>query len=535
MKLKNQEQILDISIRKGILEEIAGTENNARKADSFRRYECLKDRADNYVFDLLLCQFDGETVNEMQYAVTNISFARKILDKLSKVYALGAKRIGVDEESTAAIEAASEHLDMNTKMKKLNKYLKAFRNTIAYVKPVKKVEGGVEKYDLSIQVIAPHLYDVCESPDNPEAPMVVILSSYSPRRTGMYAVNAATAGRTPTGAGVMYPVGGVQKVETIANSPLDKEDDKDKTFIWWSKDYHFTTDKKGNIISDTTDNPINKLPMVNFAYDQDGAFWAIGGGDIFDSSIKINALMTHINHIAVQQGYGQLYMTGKDLPQAIKVGPNQCIRISQEEGAPDPKIGFLSANPPVNELMGLIEMYVALMLSTNNLSTSGFSSNLKGSAQFASGLALMIDKAESIEDVKDQSQIFRENEHEIWEIVAAWMLYYKTQGLLEQDLDEINLPEEIEMIVSFPDAQPIYSEAEKLDIIQKRKDLGINTEIELLMKDDQSLNEKTAEEKLLKITQERLGKMFAPTAQQTPMQNDMAGADMMSTQNDTTG
>jgi hypothetical protein len=416
------------------------------------------------------------------------------------------KRTGETETETQEIEAAAEALSLNTAMKKLNKYLKLFKNSLAYVRPLTLMEGEAEKSGLQIEILAPHFYDVIENPKNPREPEVVILSNYVPNRTGLYSLNPATAGRTDTGTRLLAPLRGDGADQIIADEPTDKTK---REYIWWSKHWHMTTNEKGAALGPIVPNPILELPFVNFALDQDQAYWATGGNDLADSSIKINALMTHINHASIQQGYGQLVMIGKDLPKSVKVGPSHCIQIAQEQGDPAPSVEYLSANPPVSELMGLVEMYVSLLLSTNNLSTSGFAANLKGSGQFASGIALLIDKSESIEDVEDQAQIFREREPMIWDKLSKWYEILSQQDSLSMALIETPIPKDPEVTVSFSAAQTILSETEKLDIIQKRRDLGLNTELELLMRDDPSLDEQSAQEKLDRIQEGKDAKMDA--------------------------
>ena len=59
-------------------------------------------------------------------------------------------------------------------------------------------------------------------------------------------------------------------------------------------------------------------------------------------------------------------------------------------------------------------MYIALYLTTNNLSTSGVSTQLSGGNTLPSGVALILDKAESLEDVQDQRQVFIDKEPDIF-------------------------------------------------------------------------------------------------------------------------
>lgn len=509
-----EEMILDPAFRARVIADIDSAENRLRKAESFKRYEALKDHTNLYVLELLLRQFSRETVDEMQYALSNISIVRKIIDKLARVYSNGVKRTLTEEESTAAVEIVASHLHMNTKMKKLNKYLKLFRNTIAYVHPFKVPQkGGEDKYDLTLKVLPPHLYDAIEDPNNPEEASVFILSNYSPERSRLYSSNAAIAGRTGTASLTLSLAGnyGDGVDQTIADSPYDKDL---SCYVWWSGSYHFTTNAKGEIEAYGSDqisveNPIGELPIVNFAIEQDGAFWAQGGADIADGGIRVNAILTHIVHAAVMQGYGQMYMTGKDLPKKVKIGPNYIIQLEHNEGDPVPQIGFISADPPISALMGLLEMYVALLLSTNNLSTRGFSTSLQGGSgqAAASGISLLIDKSESIEDVEDQAEVFRTKEPEIWDIIKKWHDVYKSRNALVDEMQMLSMPDDVEVKLQFPAPQTILSEKDELEILQMRRDMGLNTMVELIMRDDPSLDEAGAEEKLKKILEEKMAKM----------------------------
>ena len=75
--------------------------------------------------ELLLRQFDQETVEEMRYALSNISIVKKVIDKLSRVYSNGVDRsITGDENATKNLKTLEKRLDVNTAMKKTNRFLK---------------------------------------------------------------------------------------------------------------------------------------------------------------------------------------------------------------------------------------------------------------------------------------------------------------------------------------------------------------------------------------------------------------------------
>ncbi len=522
-------------IRLKLIKSFDADRNRHRKREAFKAYECLKDKTVNYVLELLIKQFDHSTVLEMHYAISNISILRKVIDKLAKVYGNGVKRTmpapegetpakpapvgkvvaNVIDPRTQSIEDLTDFLDLNAVMKKANRFFRTFKNTLVYVRPLPMDD----KFTITAEVRAPFSYDVVPKPENPKEPLAVVLSDYLCERETMYSLgDAAAAGRT---------IGIVRDVKPPELVGLTQDDGNDtREFIWWTKSYHFTTNAKGVIKPQDNDaethdlagdaNPIGELPFVNFCGEQDHGFWAEGGEDLVDAGIKINTMITNVRHIAVSQGYGQMYMTGKNLPKSVKVGPNHCIQLQHEEGEPTPTVGFMEANPPINELKGLIEMDVALMLSTNNLSTSNFSSQLSGTTgkDMSSGVALLIDRSESVEDIEEQAKVFIKKEPEVWVKIAKWHEVYLARQLLVEDLAAIEVPDGIEEVqLQFPSAKPIISETEQLAIFTARKTLGMDTMLALIMRDDPSLSEGEAQEKLDKINAEKQANAQAFMAQ----------------------
>lgn len=588
MKITEEMLLADVALRKRLIESFSEGKNAQRKYEAFKAYECLKDKTVNYVLQLIRAQFDLETVYEMQYALSNISILRKVIDKLAKVYANGVKRTmpekvkkkkpeplsteppvdqaadpnaepadplnpGASKEADAAkaiaeevtkispdtqsVEKVAELLNVNAAMKKANRYFRTFKNCLVYVKPL---ETEADKYRIDVSVKAPFSYDVVEDPNDPTQAMAVILSDYVTKRETLYSViDAALVGRSKNGTGVVrqmgkpeigdavpanYPSSLTRSFSSTTGNTPDAAADDNRQFIWWTKNFHFTTNVKGEIIDALSPpdkkNPIEELPFVAISGEQDECFWAEGGEDLVDAGIKINAMITNLRSIGVTQGYGQMYMIGPRLPKSIKVGPSHCVQMEITEGEQGKaEFGFASSNPPLADLRELVEMDVALMLSTNNLSTSGFSTKLGSGKDFASGIALMIDKSDSTEDITEQQQVFAQKEPQVFKLIYGWMNYYKSKGALDESMASIKLvkkPEELQTI--FPVVKPIASEMDNLDAIEKRRDLGLNTDVELLMRDDPTLTEEEAQLKLEKIAAEK--KVKSDVAQASMMEQN---------------
>lgn len=514
MQIKSEFELLDPKVRAQIIKEIQSPENKGRKDEYYKRYECNKDRTYRYVLAKMLQTFDRSTVEEMSYAVSNISFMRKIIEKLARVYANGVERTVVNEEGqedealTDQIEKLAKKLKANSKMKKTNRSYKRDKNTLLYIKPYKILEE--DAFDVEWCPLFPYLYDVVENPEQREKPLCVILSHYEPPSMGdgFPIQTEQQAGFHGSNVLKLKPAGdGVD--QKIADSPQD-QNAQSREYIWWSNNYHFTTNEKGEMLSDDSENPIKELPFVNFAEDQDGAYWAQGGEDLVHGAVFLNSSITHMQHIGVVQGYGQFYMTGKNLPKGVKIGPSKGIRIEVEtKDDPVPQLGFLSANPQLAELRNNVSQYVALLLTSNNLSVSNIATQLESGTDFPSGIAMILDKAESMEDVEDQRQIFHDNEPVIWQKTAKWINLFKSRKMASESLQEFELPEDLIVQLKFPDMKPIMSEKEKLENLEKRKELGLNTDEELMMMDNPQLTKEQAEEKLRKLIEDKLKKMQA--------------------------
>lgn len=501
MKLKSESQLLDPAFRKKVIEEILSPENQTRKKEAYKRYQCYKDQTKKYVYEKLIKQFDQDTVKEMSYAMTNIAFVRKVVDKLARVYKYGVEReASGDEKTTEAIAVATKECDVNRLFKKTNRLLKLEKNTVQYIVP-RKVSLDSEKMTIKPMALPPYLYDALVLDSDPETAGAYILSDFMEdpsipsefQYTGMAATPGTDGRFSSVPMRAFHPTGS------------DITEKKQQSFIFWSSQYHFTCNEKGDIISegDSIENPISPvMPIVNYTEDQDGKFYAIGGDDLADGAISINSMLTNINHIAITQGYGQVVMTGKSLPRNVKVGPNKIVILEHNEGEPTPGFEFKTATPPLDQLRALIEMYVALLLTTNNLSTSGVSSNLNGGVTFPSGIAMMIDKAESMEDIEDQRQIFIDNEPVFWDVFTRWHKLLKSQNMLVESLSGVEFAEKIDLYIKYGSPNVIFSETEKLDVMERKLKLKLMSQIDALRLEYPDMTDEQLAEKLEEIIEE---------------------------------
>ncbi len=87
MRIFTDEQILDETFRKKIIDEINGQENRDRKLLAARRYEILRDEIKPHVLQLLSTQgFNGETMKIMEARCTSVNIYKKVVSKKARSY-----------------------------------------------------------------------------------------------------------------------------------------------------------------------------------------------------------------------------------------------------------------------------------------------------------------------------------------------------------------------------------------------------------------------------------------------------------------
>jgi hypothetical protein len=497
-----ESDVLDISERKKIIKEIEGPENHMRKNQVYVREEMYNDLTYKYVFESLKEQLSSKSIREMQYSISNINILKKVIDKLSRVYTYGVSRSLDDSNYQQSLDTLVDKLDMNNRMKLANRQYRRDLNAALYARPTKTQDSkeDIPVYHTELSVLPPYLYDVIESQEDRHTPLVYILSSFDQRANTHYtSLDAAYRGRYRS---LNVPSDGIDQV--IADRKEDVGKGKHKTYIWWTAHYHFTTDKSGEIVSgpDIT-NPIGELPFVELSARNVNNFWSEGGDDLVQGTVLINSMLSHINNIGVVQGYGQFYAMGEKLTRQFEFGPNKALLFEYSKEDVKPDIGFVSASPNLRALLDVVETYTALLLSTRNLSTSAVKMSLDGGLSAPSGVAMMLDKAESTEDVEDQRSIFVSADPKIISKINRMNNYFYSNNLLNEAYEDCLYPPELEANILFGKSSSLMTETEKVDMLSKRKDLGLNTKVELIRLDNPDLTYEEAEQKLLKLQEER--------------------------------
>ncbi|TXH08439.1 MAG: hypothetical protein E6R04_10690 [Spirochaetes bacterium] len=509
-KLLNEDEILSMEFRKQVIEEIRGKENIERKLEALKRYEVFNDNVKKWVIQELSKEFSSSTVRMMENRATNISFLKKIIKKIATCYNAGVSRTLENDADQEALNEMATNLQANKIGKKRDRYLSLFRNTLCQISyrldTYESMLANADRYRIFMRELTPDLYDVIEDSNNPEIPRVVILSDFVDQKQVLRQVSASE--RTGRRKGQLVDVSaGDGRDQAIADTRADKSQENGPEFIWTSAVYHFTTDHKGNILANKSpEGLLNPIKMLNYAWaadGQDGNFWATGGQDLTDGAIHANKLLTDMNTIASVQGWGQPVAKGKDLPKVIEGGPHKLITLNYEDGDPVPDFDYKTSSPPIDLWMRMIEQFVALYLSTNDVAPTSISGSLDASS-FPSGIADLVDRSKYTGDRDDREGILQDAERQQWLIVQHTHNYLKERKALVPDQAEIDEITDTKVSVEFLEPKPTLSEKESLEVLKMRKEIGLNREVELIMRDRGIEDEKQAEKILMEIKAEKL-------------------------------
>ena len=152
----------------------------------------------------------------------------------------------------------------------------------------------------------------------------------------------------------------------------------------------------------------------------------------------------------------------------------------------------------------------------------------------------MIKKSVNTDDIEDQQQIYKDGEPKVYKILSKWHNLYLDRGQLDPEFAEVGkLDENANLAVKFLKPQAYMTEKEKLEVMQLRKDLGIDTMVDTIMRDNPELSHEEAEERLLEILEEKIKEdmiklkdMIAPPNGAAVKPQDQASEDMNEDMND---
>jgi len=375
----------------------------------------------SYVEKELANQLSPQSYMQAQFRIPPINILKRIMDKLSKVYAHPPRRV-VEGGSTQEEELFQWYADsfkINQNMALCNSYFNLTKRGL--------IEPYLYKADEFTPVIAklriiPSHRVIVVSYDRTDPTVMSCVVTYE----GKYQA-------TPTGQPRRY------------FKAIDKE-----RFIYFDEDKRDVTQLFAPENNPQGINVYGAIPAVYVNRSSDSTM-PIQDSDTKRMSILIPTLLADTNYASMFQAFSIMY--GIDVSdEGLKMSPNAFWTFKSEIGVESkPQIGSIKPEMDVDGSLNLIASQLAFWLNSRGI-RPGAIGDINGT-NFSSGISKMIDEADTAEDRKEQVPYFKTAEEELWDLVLHKMHpVWSSTGMIENrtffrptSYVSVNFPEQISM------------------------------------------------------------------------------------------
>jgi hypothetical protein len=477
----------DKNFRYNFLKNINSEENKRRKARSLQEYEIYNGNINQYVEEYLRQQLSSKTVQKMPI-ISSIDICKRIADQEASVYKHSPKRDfeEIEESDEEVLESVYFDAQADVKLMKSNRYYKLQGQSLIQVVPK---EGKID-----FRVLFPHNYDVIPDANDPEKPESIVISAFNKE---LY----VQGGNHKNFASNNYITGNTRDNLNQINADQDDYKSQVERYVVWSNDYNFIMDGNGNIVSGPDiENKLGLLPFVDVASDKDFNYFVDRGSQLANFAVQYNAALSDLANIVRLQAYSQAVLVGakESMPEEIIVGPTSVIKLAVDANSPvQTDFKFVSPSPDLGGSIQFIEVLISNFLSARGLSPATVSGKSQAD-KFTSGVDRFLSLIDRFEATKQDFAVFEQIEEKLFEIVKKYLEVYSGTDVLKPKYWASSNISNAELMVLFVKPEQTQSEVEKLDVIQKRMDLGLIDDVTAIMLLD-GLNKSEAEEKLMEI------------------------------------
>ena len=388
--------------------------------------------------------FSGDAFSEIPSSMTN--FTRKFINKISRIYSLGAKRnIG---DSSKRYEDLTPTKDVRMKhSERMTRLLGTIANRIYWM-------DGVFEY-------RPIYYFEAYFDDNPFTP------------------NAVT-----------YP---------LLNNTSDLSDANNLQWEYWDNEKYGMMNEDGEIIEEV-ENPYGIIPFAfTHREDQVDSFFVEGASDVVNCNEQVNIALTEMNLGMRFNMFGQPWVTGLRADQSmLRAGSNTILDMG-EDGA----YNITSPSGNIKEAIDNIKFQIELVASNNHLWMQWAESG----GEVPSGISLMIKDMERKEDYYDDIALWRLYEKDFYRVERI-IAEYNGISLPEEfgvDFEEVEYPKTIQdqILKDQFDIQNNLTTRAKI-MVRENKDLTVE-QAQNIINENRGVNEQESTQSIFEKVRKEAG------------------------------
>ena len=375
--------------------------------------------------------FKSDAFQEIPHYNTNI--VKKFVNRMSKIYTIGAKRNVNDKYSELTAVK-------NARMKQMERMTRLLGSTATYV----MYDELEERFEYR-----PIYYFEPYFGDNPYRPQAIV-----------------------------YP---------MMHGHADLSDTDELMYAYWDSELHLKFNENGDILEEVQHN-LGILPFVfTHREEQLDSFFVEGASDLVSANEHINITMTEMQLGLRFQMFGQPVVTGL-------ISDNSNVRAGSDEILTLPEgsnYNIVSPQGNVRDVIENIKWQIELVALNNHL----FVTFAQSGGEVPSGISLMIKDLERHEDFIDDKELYRQYEKEFYRVEYA-LSQVNNLGLPEVsqfgvDFAEVEYPMTTQdkiMLNEYKLKHNLTTEAQLL--AEENKDLSVD-DAKQIIEENKSVNETT--------------------------------------------
>lgn len=477
--------LLDVQVRKQIVDEINGPENTSRKRFEQRKFDIYRNRQAQYVLERLRDEFGYNSVQNMR-KVLSINPLPRIIQEKASLYANEPLRhfSNASEAEEETLEALYHYNRIDQNMRLANRYYKLHDQAFLYVVP----HDGY----ICPRALTPKDLDVIPDANDPEKAYAYILNVWNMDLYNTF----ISQSNVPEG-------GGYYQTDSV-NQKIADDSDRDKLlerYVVWTKDIHFTMDGFGDVVGEIVDNPIGELPFIDISLEKDFQFFVSRGNQAAEFVIDLLTQLSDQANVVRLQSYSQAIIYSVSEPKNISVGPSKVMWLKLDPNMPDarPEFTFESPSPDLAGSLEILNAQLKMFLSSEGLDSSVISGKDQAKA-FSSGVDHLLSNLDKFQASKQDMDLFRNVETQLFHLMVEWnnvMQPVSGEGELNYHLKGVNISDKVSFEIKYDEPTSVQTQGEKEDSTIKLLDAGLISKQDALMRmfgyDEEKAKEALAE------------------------------------------
>lgn len=410
--------------------------------------------------------------------IPSINIAKKVNDKLSKVYNEPANRTCSNETDIDVLRTLSAKGNLEAQLITANRMMNLNRRSA--------IELFIDEEKLKFKVLAAHQFLVfSDDPINTNKPTVFI--KLLPKTQKQVQITVDKNGNK------IDPLSDIIYVDTYALY-------SDQEFMIIDSSGDVRTDLMGQMGATTTVNPFGVIPFV-YLNTSKLDLLPYPNKAALDISILIPKLLTDLNYAAQFLSHSVIWTKNANLAGA-EINPDAIVNLGDTDPANptgEPEIGTIDPKTDIEGVLKLIEFQLASYLTTEGIKAGGIGNMDAG--QDASGVSKIIDESDATDARKNQMEIFREVERDLWYKISKIQETASKAGLVEEKrLFSPDFPNNLS--IKFAEIRPLESEKQKYEKIKIGRELKLMTRKQALRELYPDLTEEQLQDRLESVEEE---------------------------------